>query len=66
MLVGISSPHRRVGLLHTKHRDHFGVDGDVLIIQGSTERFNPTINRKMIARAYADERVVQERFVAIP
>jgi hypothetical protein len=24
MLVGISSPYRRAGLLHTKHRDHYG------------------------------------------
>src|SRR5262249_54242987 len=55
MLIGISSPHRRVGLLHTKHRDHFGQDGDVLIIQGSTEQLNPTINKAMVARAYADD-----------
>jgi hypothetical protein len=28
MLVGISTPYRRMGLLHAKHRDHFGQDGD--------------------------------------
>ena len=28
MLVGISTPYRKLGLLHQKHRDHFGVEGD--------------------------------------
>jgi hypothetical protein len=36
MLVGISTPYRKAGLLHQKHRDHFGVDdNDVLVVQGS-------------------------------
>jgi len=26
MLIGISSPYRRVGLMYTKHRDYFGRD----------------------------------------
>jgi hypothetical protein len=37
MLIGISSPYRKTGLLHQKHRSHFGVDGDdVLVVQGSS------------------------------
>src|SRR5215468_7114224 len=55
MLIGISSPYRRVGLLHQKHRDHFGIDGDVLVIQAATPIFNPTIDKRMIARAWADD-----------
>jgi hypothetical protein len=55
MLIGISSPYRRVGLLYEKHRDHFGVDGDVLVIQAATPSLNPTINTKMIAQARADD-----------
>jgi hypothetical protein len=51
MLVGISSPYRKLGLLHAKHRDHFGVNGDVLVIQAPTERLNPTIDKRVIARA---------------
>ena len=36
MLIGISTPYRKIGLLHQKHRDHFGVDGDdVLVVQGA-------------------------------
>jgi hypothetical protein len=44
LLIGISSPYRKVGLLYQKHRDCFGVDGDILVVQGATEAFNPTIN----------------------
>lgn len=44
MLVGISSPYRRVGLLHAKHKQYFGVDGeDVLVVQGSSKTFNATL-----------------------
>jgi len=52
MLIGISSPYRRIGLLHAKHRDHFGQDDDdVLVIQAPTKALNPTINEKVIERA---------------
>jgi hypothetical protein len=52
MLIGIGSPYRRVGLLHQKHRDHFGQDDpEVLVIQAPTEALNPTINAKIIERA---------------
>jgi hypothetical protein len=56
MLIGISSPYRKVGLLHQKWRDHFGQDDpDVLVIQAPTEMLNPTINSKIIARARAND-----------
>jgi hypothetical protein len=55
MLVGISSPYRRVGLLHQKHRDYFGKEGDVLVIQAPTRALNPTIDRKVIDRARASD-----------
>ena len=43
--VGISTGYRKVGLLYAKHRDHFGVDSDdVLVVSGPTETFNPLIN----------------------
>jgi hypothetical protein len=52
MLVGISSPYRKIGLLHTKHRDHFGVDDDdVLVIQAPTEALNPTISKRIFEAA---------------
>lgn len=44
MLIGISSPYRKVGLLHGKHKQYFGVDGDdVLVVQGSSQTFNPSL-----------------------
>jgi hypothetical protein len=54
MLIGISTPYRKIGLLHTKHRDHFGVtDDDVLIVQGPSTAFNPTLSQDKIASAIA-------------
>jgi hypothetical protein len=56
MLVVISSPYRRAGLVFAKHRDHFGLDDDqVLVVQGPTTRFNPTIDASVIERAVADD-----------
>jgi hypothetical protein len=50
MLVGISTPYRKLGLLHQKHREHFGVDGDdVLVVQGTSKRFNPSLSDNTIA-----------------
>jgi hypothetical protein len=50
MLVGISTPYRKIGLLYQKHRDHFGVDGDdVLVVQGPTNLFNSTLAPEVIA-----------------
>jgi hypothetical protein len=50
MLVGISTPYRKLGLLYQKHRDHFGVDSDdVLVVQGGTKLFNPTLSDQTIA-----------------
>ena len=50
MLVGISTPYRKLGLLHQKHRDHYGVDGDdVLVVQGPSKVFNPSLADAVIA-----------------
>jgi hypothetical protein len=52
MLIGISTPYRRTGLLYQKHRDHFGVDDpDVLVVSGDAQRFNPTLDKGVIDRA---------------
>jgi hypothetical protein len=50
MLIGISTPYRKFGLLHQKHRDHFGVnDDDVLVVQGASKTFNPSLDDVVIA-----------------
>jgi hypothetical protein len=52
MLIGISTPYRRTGLLYQKHRDHFGVDDpDVLVVSGDAQRFNPTLDQSIIELA---------------
>lgn len=49
MLIGISTPYRKTGLLYQKHRDHWSVDGDgVLVVQGSTSTFNCTLSEETI------------------
>jgi hypothetical protein len=54
MLIGISTPYRRVGLLYAKHRDCFGQDNDdVLVVQGPTLTFNPIYDEADIARKRA-------------
>ncbi len=50
LLVGISSPFRKIGLLHSKYKKHFGVDGDdVLVVQGGSQVFNSTLTDAVIA-----------------
>jgi hypothetical protein len=48
MLIGISTPYRKAGLLYTKHRDHFGIDGDILCVQGASRTFNPSLDEAEI------------------
>ena len=54
------SPH---GIVHTKHRDHYGVsDDDVLVVQGSSKAFNPSLvveNRPGAGGNIATEAVVR-------
>jgi hypothetical protein len=50
MLLGISTPYRKLGLLHAKYRDHFAHnDHEVLVVRGVTQQFNPTLSGRTIA-----------------
>jgi hypothetical protein len=43
MLVGISSPYRKAGLLFEKWKQHFGRDDDgMLVIRATSLQLNPT------------------------
>jgi hypothetical protein len=55
MIIGISSPYRKSGLLWNKYRQHFGQDGDVLVIQAPTRTLNPTIPQELIDREIAED-----------
>ena len=59
MLIGISTPYRRAGLLWQKHRDHFGQDDDdVLVVQGPSRLFNPTLDQRIVDEALARDPAV--------
>ena len=49
MLICISTPYRKIGLLYSKHRDFFGVDNDnTLVVQGATTTFDPALTEEEI------------------
>jgi hypothetical protein len=55
-LVAISTPYRKTGLLHERHKSFFGVDDpDVLVIQGASTLFNPTLKASVVDRAMRDD-----------
>jgi hypothetical protein len=50
-IYGISSPYARRGILHQAHVDHWGREGDeVLVVNASTLALNPTVPADTIAR----------------
>ncbi len=56
MLIGISSPYRRAGLLFEKWKTHFGEDDDrVLVIQAPSLALNPTLDPEEIAADVAKD-----------
>jgi hypothetical protein len=56
MLVMISSPYARRGELWRAYREHFGRDGDPVIVwRADTRTMNPTVDETVIARAYLDD-----------
>jgi hypothetical protein len=56
VMIAISSPYRKTGLLYTKHREHFGKDSDdCLVVAGKSLEFNPTLDEAAIERATADD-----------
>lgn len=58
MLIGISTPYRKAGLLYDKWRKHFGQNSDdVLVIQAATQVLNPLIDRTILAKACEDDPV---------
>jgi len=56
LLLGISSPYARRGVLWDAYHRHYGRPGDVLVWQAPTQVMNPRISAAVIAEAYeADE-----------
>jgi hypothetical protein len=55
MLIGISTPHAKRGLLYRKFKEHYGRDGDVLVIKAPSIVFNPTLDQATIEQALAED-----------
>ncbi|WP_200922199.1 hypothetical protein [Sphingomonas sp. Leaf23] len=57
MLIGISSPYARRGLLWNKHKRHHGKPGKTLVVQAPTWVMNPTIKRdgEFLTEAYEND-----------
>jgi hypothetical protein len=56
LLLAISSPYARKGALWSAYRQHWGRDGDpVLIWQAETRAMNPLIDDAIVAGAYAED-----------
>lgn len=51
MLIGVSSPYAKRGLLYDKYARYYGKPGDVLVVQGSTLDFNPTLDPNIVKEA---------------
>jgi hypothetical protein len=56
MLVLISTPHKRSGLLYERWKHFYGKDdSDTLVVRGKTLDFNPLFDARLIAKAVADD-----------
>lgn len=55
IVIGISSPYRKSGLLYKKFKEHYGRDGDVLVIKAPTRTLNPLIDQSIIDEAMAED-----------
>jgi len=56
MLVMISSPYRKAGLLYQKYRKHFGQAGDdVLVVQAASRVLNPTLDQSIVDEALEED-----------
>src|ERR1700736_1763760 len=55
IIIGISSPYRKSGLLYKKFKEHYGRDGDVLVIKAPTRTLNPLIEQSIIDEAMAED-----------
>jgi hypothetical protein len=56
MLIAISSPYRKAGLMYDRWKAHFGQDSDdTLVIQAASQVLNPTLDPSIVAAAFADD-----------
>ena len=52
----VSSPSGKRGIIWESYRDHYGKDTDTLVMQGSSDYFNPKIKRSFIKQELEKDR----------
>jgi hypothetical protein len=59
LLIAISSPHARRGEMYATHKRHYGPAGDprILVAQGASRDFNPSLPQAVVDRAYERDAV---------
>jgi hypothetical protein len=58
LLLGISSPYARRGVLWNAYREHYGKDSeDVLVWQSNTRSMNPQVSESLIQHAYESDEI---------
>jgi hypothetical protein len=56
MLIGISSPYAKSGLLYKKYREHYAKNSPaVMVVKAPTRALNPTIDQAIIDEALAED-----------
>lgn len=55
VMIGVSSPYARRGILWERYRDCYGHDGNVLVWQGTSRDMNPCLSPTIVDAAYADD-----------
>ncbi len=57
LLLGISSPYARRGVLWKAYREHHSQDSDVLVWQADSRTMNPLLDSKVVEQAYESDPV---------
>lgn len=55
LLIGLSSPYARRGVLWDAYQQHYGKQSDVLVLQAESRTMNPTLPQSVVDRAFADD-----------
>lgn len=55
LLIGLSSPYARRGVLYEAWAQHYGKPSDVLVIQAESRTMNPSLPQSVVDRAYSED-----------
>jgi hypothetical protein len=64
LLLGISSPYLKSGVLWEAYKNHYGKKSDTLVIKGSTVKLNPTANKEWIQQEMKNDPASKSEYLA--